>query len=222
MWISWSSPTDTIFEPFPLYFTPQTLSWWSKKVWTEVLIPTPQTFTLLSDQLETNCVSPGQNATVSTQDAWTLNVPAKLACCWSQILTEPSSKAVTRICDSREKLKERMGISWPSSICRSFPVVISKILMIPRIALLARNFLSGQYAILRMNFLLCPKNTPFSHFPHQKRSLSPHEFLWPDTGNREKRPKSMHPQVLHLQTLFIRSFPTAREEYEHQDNGMQQ
>lgn len=31
--------------------------------------------------LETKCVSSGQNATFSTQDAWPLNVPAKLACC---------------------------------------------------------------------------------------------------------------------------------------------
>ena len=157
------SLTDTIFEPFPLYFTPQTWSWWSKKVWTQVLIPTSQTFTLLSDQLETKCVSPGQNATFSTQDAGTLNVPAKLVCCMSQILTEPSSKAITRICDSREKVKEQMGILWPSSICRSFPVVISKILMIPPMALLARNFPSGQYAILRMNFPLMSKE--YSFFP---------------------------------------------------------
>ena len=163
MWISWSSPTDTIFEPFPLYFTPQTWSWWSKKVWTQVLIPTSQTFTLLSDQLETKCMSPGQNATFSTQDAGTLKVSAKLVCCMSQILTEPSSKAIIRICDSREKVKEWMGISWPSSICRSFPVVISKILMIPPMALLARNFPSGQYAILRMNFPLMSKE--YSFFP---------------------------------------------------------
>lgn len=78
-----------------------------------------------------------------------------------------------RICDSREKLKESEWAYHDLLAYASFPVVISKILMIPRIALLARNFLSGQYAILRMNFLLCPKNTPFSHFPHQKRSF-PH------------------------------------------------
>uniref|UniRef100_A0A0E9RXG2 Uncharacterized protein n=1 Tax=Anguilla anguilla TaxID=7936 RepID=A0A0E9RXG2_ANGAN len=36
-----------------------------------------------------------------------------------------------------------MGMAWPSSVWRSFPVAISKILMIPSIAPLAKYFPSG-------------------------------------------------------------------------------
>lgn len=103
----------------------------------------------------------------------------------------------------QEKVKERMGILWPSSICRSFPVVISKILMIPFMALLARNFPSGQYAILRMNFPLVSKEYSFFPLSTSKMLTFPTWIPWLDTGNREKRPKSMHPQVLHLQTLCL-------------------
>lgn len=64
------------------------------------------------------------NATVSTcVDAWTFQCASQAGMLLVTDLTEPSSKAVTRICDSRENSIERMGISWPSSICRSFPVV---------------------------------------------------------------------------------------------------
>lgn len=38
MWISWSSPTDTIFEPFPLYFTPQTCKFKNNKSSTNAFI----------------------------------------------------------------------------------------------------------------------------------------------------------------------------------------
>ena len=51
------SLTDTIFEPFPLYFTPQTWSWWSKKVWTQVLIPTSHFYTFVRSTGNQVCVT---------------------------------------------------------------------------------------------------------------------------------------------------------------------
>ena len=81
-------------------------------------------------------------------------VPSRVAWLISYSLMWPSSEPVSSLVLSGLKLRERMGMACPSSVCTSLRLVRSNTLMMPSMAPVARYLPSLEAARLRVNLLL--------------------------------------------------------------------